>query len=177
MISRVEYIKAILKQTTANEKNYLKQLQDIFSDDSQYEKAISEASSDKLHKIFVKYPEKLLANSSEQQKVYVDRLKARYSTWYEFFPRSAAKEEGVHGTFKDCERLLPRVAERSAGKKILVALPFATFSRDSRYLIAIKSFVGSPLWIASKTFWGCNPAFFANTRASPTAAILVATMI
>ena len=48
--------------------------------------------------------------------------------------------------------ILPRVAERSAGKKILVALPFATFSRDSRYLIAIKSFVGSPLWIASKTF-------------------------
>ena len=41
--------------------------------------------------------------------------------------------------------ILPSVAERSAGRKIFVAFPFATFSRDSRYLIAIKSFVGSPL--------------------------------
>ncbi|MEJ2113196.1 MAG: alpha-1,4-glucan--maltose-1-phosphate maltosyltransferase [Flavobacteriaceae bacterium] len=37
--------------------------------------------------------------------------KARFSTWYEFFPRSASETKGVHGTFKDCERLLPRVAK------------------------------------------------------------------
>jgi starch synthase (maltosyl-transferring) len=43
-------------------------------------------------------------------KVYVDRKKALFSTWYEFFPRSASPEEGKHGTFKDCESLLPRVA-------------------------------------------------------------------
>lgn len=41
----------------------------------------------------------------------VERLKALFSTWYEFFPRSAAQEAGRHGTFKDCERLLPRIAE------------------------------------------------------------------
>jgi len=43
-------------------------------------------------------------------KVYVDRKKALFSTWYEFFPRSSSEEQGKHGTFKDCERLLPRVA-------------------------------------------------------------------
>ena len=48
--------------------------------------------------------------------------------------------------------MLPRVADKSAGKKIFVALPSATFSSDSRYLIAIRSFVGSPLCIAAKTF-------------------------
>ncbi|MBF9254431.1 alpha-1,4-glucan--maltose-1-phosphate maltosyltransferase [Pontibacter sp. 172403-2] len=41
----------------------------------------------------------------------VERHKALFSTWYEFFPRSAAQEAGRHGTFKDCERLLPRIAE------------------------------------------------------------------
>ncbi|MFD2515115.1 alpha-1,4-glucan--maltose-1-phosphate maltosyltransferase [Pontibacter locisalis] len=41
----------------------------------------------------------------------VERQKALFSTWYEFFPRSAAQEAGRHGTFKDCERLLPRIAE------------------------------------------------------------------
>ena len=41
--------------------------------------------------------------------------------------------------------ILPRVADRSAGRNIFVALPSATFSSDSKYLIAIKSFVGLPL--------------------------------
>ncbi|MDX5480349.1 MAG: alpha-1,4-glucan--maltose-1-phosphate maltosyltransferase [Hymenobacteraceae bacterium] len=41
----------------------------------------------------------------------VERQKALFSTWYEFFPRSAAQEAGRHGTFKDAERLLPRIAE------------------------------------------------------------------
>ena len=48
--------------------------------------------------------------------------------------------------------ILPNVADKSAGKNIFVAFPSATFSSDSRYLIAIKSFVGSPLCIAAKTF-------------------------
>jgi starch synthase (maltosyl-transferring) len=34
-----------------------------------------------------------------------------FSTWYELFPRSTAQEPGRHGTFKDVERLLPRVQE------------------------------------------------------------------
>lgn len=41
----------------------------------------------------------------------VERQKALFSAWYEFFPRSAAQEAGRHGTFRDCARLLPRIAE------------------------------------------------------------------
>ncbi|MCC9138381.1 alpha-1,4-glucan--maltose-1-phosphate maltosyltransferase [Pontibacter silvestris] len=44
-------------------------------------------------------------------RLNVERKKALFSAWYEFFPRSAAQEAGKHGTFKDCERLLPRIAE------------------------------------------------------------------
>ena len=36
---------------------------------------------------------------------------ARFSAWYEMFPRSASPISGRHGTFKDCEALLPRIAE------------------------------------------------------------------
>lgn len=42
--------------------------------------------------------------------IEVERKKAAFSTWYELFPRSAAEEEGKHGTFKDVIKLLPRVA-------------------------------------------------------------------
>jgi starch synthase (maltosyl-transferring) len=60
--------------------------------------------------MFIEHPQRLFANSSKTLQVYVDRKKANFSTWYEFFPRSAALEPGKHGTFKDCERLLPRIA-------------------------------------------------------------------
>jgi starch synthase (maltosyl-transferring) len=36
---------------------------------------------------------------------------ARFSAWYEFFPRSTAAEPGKHGTFADCEKRLPYIAE------------------------------------------------------------------
>nr|NIO10217.1 alpha-1,4-glucan--maltose-1-phosphate maltosyltransferase [Deltaproteobacteria bacterium] len=42
--------------------------------------------------------------------VSVDREKARFSTWYELFPRSFSAKQGKHGTLKDCERMLPYVA-------------------------------------------------------------------
>jgi starch synthase (maltosyl-transferring) len=43
--------------------------------------------------------------------VRVDRKKARFSSWYEMFPRSCAAEQGKHGTFGDCMALLPGIAQ------------------------------------------------------------------
>ncbi|WP_299527045.1 alpha-1,4-glucan--maltose-1-phosphate maltosyltransferase [uncultured Lutibacter sp.] len=111
LLEGIEYINDILKVASKEEKEYLKHLEKLFSNAKMYEEAVLEAQSNKLHNIFTKYPKKLLANSSKIYKVYVDRLKAQFSTWYEFFPRSASEQEGVHGTFKDCERLLPKVAK------------------------------------------------------------------
>jgi hypothetical protein len=53
-----------------------------------------------------------VANSSysKELKVYVGR-KAPFSTWLEFFPRSAAEEHGKHGTFQDCNLLIPKMSE------------------------------------------------------------------
>lgn len=43
--------------------------------------------------------------------VVVDRPKARFSAWYEMFPRSTTDAAQIHGTFKDCESRLPYIAE------------------------------------------------------------------
>jgi len=51
----------------------------------------------------VTYPEELV--------VTVDREKARFSSWYEMFPRSCAPKPNHHGTFRDCEARLPYIAE------------------------------------------------------------------
>ena len=42
--------------------------------------------------------------------VWVDREQARFSTWYELFPRSASPVPGRHGTLRDVERQLPEIA-------------------------------------------------------------------
>jgi len=42
--------------------------------------------------------------------VVVERERARFSTWYEMFPRSCAEKRRGHGTLADCEKVLPYVA-------------------------------------------------------------------
>lgn len=110
LLEGAEYVKSVLKFANDSEKEYLEKLAVYFTNESDYDNAIREAMSSELHQIFKKYPIRFLENKSKELQVYVDRKKALFSTWYEFFPRSASAEEGKHGTFKDCEQLLPRVA-------------------------------------------------------------------
>ncbi len=110
LLEGAEYVRAILDVVNKNEKDYLNTLVYYFTTEHEYDNAIREATSSYLNEIFKKYPKRFLENKSLDLKVYVDRKKALFSTWYEFFPRSASSELGKHGTFKDCERLLPRVA-------------------------------------------------------------------
>jgi len=42
--------------------------------------------------------------------LWVDRERARYSSWYELFPRSASATPGKHGTLADVETRLPEIA-------------------------------------------------------------------
>jgi starch synthase (maltosyl-transferring) len=44
-------------------------------------------------------------------ELIVDPALARFSTWYELFPRSASPDPGRHGTFRDVIARLPYVAE------------------------------------------------------------------
>jgi starch synthase (maltosyl-transferring) len=111
LLEGAEYVQAILASVDSSENEYLNRLIHYFTTESEYENAIRETKSEELKRIFKRYPIRLLENKSSELKVYVDRKKALFSTWYEFFPRSASEEEGKHGTFKDCERLLSRVAE------------------------------------------------------------------
>ncbi len=50
-----------------------------------------------------------VARSEPELRVDVDRERARFSAWYEMFPRSWGAE-GRHGTFKDVAAALPYVA-------------------------------------------------------------------
>ena len=153
LLEGINYLKNVSKKATASEKRYLKQLQDIFGNEKNYDEAIAEATSEKLHHIFYQYPERHLTNSSKEYQVYVDRLKARFSTWYEFFPRSASAKESKHGTFKDCERLLPRVAKMGFDTLYFPPVhPIGEVNRKGKNNTteALESDVGSTWGIGSK---------------------------
>ncbi|SFS21033.1 alpha-1,4-glucan:maltose-1-phosphate maltosyltransferase [Granulicella pectinivorans] len=58
-----------------------------------------------------RYPDTSLATKFERDlPLWVDRERARYSTWYELFPRSASPDPTRTGRFEDVEKLLPEIA-------------------------------------------------------------------
>ena len=92
---------------------------------------VAEALSEDLLALMDRYPDRSLElKYSKDLAVVVEREKARFSAWYEMFPRSAAARPGRHGTFKDCERLLPYVA--SMGFDTLYLPPIHPIGRTHR---------------------------------------------
>ncbi|MDR3662187.1 MAG: alpha-1,4-glucan--maltose-1-phosphate maltosyltransferase [Mycobacterium sp.] len=61
-----------------------------------------------------KYPLRELVTRGEQYGIWVDRPRARFSSWYELFPRSTggwdADDQPVHGTFATTAKAIPRIA-------------------------------------------------------------------
>jgi starch synthase (maltosyl-transferring) len=70
------------------------------------------------------------ASTSDRFTVRIDRERARYSTWYELFPRSASPEPGRHGTLDDVVARLPYVA--SMGFDVLYLPPIHPIGREHR---------------------------------------------
>ena len=101
-----------------------------------------------LGTVMARYPDTRFATTySKELGVVVDREKARFSSWYELFPRSCASEPGQHGTFKDCEARLPYVAEM--GFDVLYLPPIHPIGRSYRKgknnaIVAEPDAVGSP---------------------------------
>ena len=62
--------------------------------------------------------------------VWAERERARFSAWYELFPRSCSSVAGQHGTFKDVEARLPYVA--SMGFDVLYLPPIHPIGRSFR---------------------------------------------
>jgi starch synthase (maltosyl-transferring) len=91
--------------------------------------ALSQTES--IRELEYRYPDPdSVLNWDAPLEVHVDRERARYSTWYEMFPRSAATEPGKHGTFLDVQKLLPYVA--SMGFDVLYLPPIHPIGTTER---------------------------------------------
>ncbi len=111
------------------------------------------AGADELDALMARYPDRLHATRCEKTfGVVVDVPKARFSTWYELFPRSCSPVEGQHGTLADCINWLPRIAEM--GFDVLYLPPIhpigTTFRKGKNNAVTAEpGDVGSPWAIGS----------------------------
>ncbi len=107
-----------------------------------------------LSELMQRYPDRRSEGSYDRRlRVIVDRRKARFSSWYEMFPRSWGRKPGHHGTFKECESQLPYVA--AMGFDVLYLPPIHPIGRTHRKgsnnaPIAGPADVGSPWAIGSE---------------------------
>src|SRR5688572_2895211 len=104
--------------------------------------------SDDTAALVARYPDRRSAAIYDRELVVVvERERARFSTWYEMFPRSASAQPGRHGTFRDCEERLPYIA--GMGFDVLYLPPIHPIGRTGRKgrnnaLEAAPDDVGSP---------------------------------
>ena len=108
----VEYLTKISKLASAKDKLLIKGYLAKINNLEAYDIAISSVQEPILERIIKQYQLAEFSTKHDvEQLIKVENKKAIFSTWYEFFPRSASKEIGRHGTFKDCEKVLPFVAD------------------------------------------------------------------
>lgn len=89
----------------------------------------------------------------KELSVVVDRVKARFSSWYELFPRSCSPIAGKHGTFRDVEGRLEYISR--LGFDVLYLPPIHPIGESFRKgknnsVTAASDDVGSPWAIGSK---------------------------
>jgi starch synthase (maltosyl-transferring) len=76
-----------------------------------YEAAITAVLSPAFTALVHAHPYRHFETTFAQELVIqVEDARARFTTWYELFPRSSSLQPGNHGTFQDTIRLLPRIA-------------------------------------------------------------------
>jgi starch synthase (maltosyl-transferring) len=92
---------------------------------------VAAALSPELTALMQRYPDRRFATRYDRNlKAVVDPVKARFSTWYEMFPRSCSPVPGEHGTLADCEARLAYIA--AMGFDVLYLPPIHPIGRINR---------------------------------------------
>ncbi len=111
------------------------------------------ALDEEMGEIAQRYPDRRYAAAyGRELSIVVDRERARYSSWYELFPRSTSPDPGRAGTLRDTEARLPYV--KALGFDVLYLPPIHPIGRVKRKgknntLTPTADDVGSPWAIGS----------------------------
>ncbi|GCB53064.1 alpha-1,4-glucan--maltose-1-phosphate maltosyltransferase [Streptomyces sp. NL15-2K] len=71
---------------------------------------LAAALTPEVDAVLARHPLRELVTASQTLPLRVERERALYGSWYEFFPRSEGTPERPHGTFRTAARRLPAIA-------------------------------------------------------------------
>ncbi|CAM5629016.1 Alpha-1,4-glucan:maltose-1-phosphate maltosyltransferase 1 [Streptomyces tendae] len=113
---------------------------------------LAAALTPEVDAVLARHPLRELVTSSEPLPLLVERERALYGAWYEFFPRSEGTPAQPHGTFRTAARRLPAIAAMGFDVVYLPPIhPIGTTHRKGRNntLTATPDDVGVPWAIGS----------------------------
>jgi len=107
-----DLIEAAAARASGSDAAFLREQVDLLRSPADKPDLRSFAIDESLHEMMLRYPDKRFATESgANATIVVDPDHARFSAWYEFFPRSTSAQPGEHGTFADCEARLPYISK------------------------------------------------------------------
>ncbi len=127
-----ELVRAAAGRARDGDAEALRQLADRLMGAGTLEARRAAALSDALLALMLRYPNRRFETVHERVlRVVVDRERARFSSWYELFPRSlTSADAGEHGTFATTAARLPYVAR--LGFDVLYLPPIHPIGRAKR---------------------------------------------
>ena len=124
-------VRAALKRARGEDKKSLEQWLKQWTTEKDQEKKIHMALDANLALLLNRNEERHAWTVYDRElEVMVDRLRARYSAWYEIFPRSQGQVPGKGSTFKECEGRLPYI--RDMGFDVLYLTPIHPIGTTNR---------------------------------------------
>jgi starch synthase (maltosyl-transferring) len=147
------FVEAAAKKADRRDAKRLSEMAGTLREGTSLKQRVDLALSERLATLMAAHPDRRFATTYARELVVsVDRLRARFSSWYELFPRSWSPTPGRHGTFADCIRIVPDVA--AMGFDVLYLPPIHPIGKINRKgknnaQVAEPDDVGSPWAIGS----------------------------
>jgi starch synthase (maltosyl-transferring) len=119
------------RRASGTDARHLQVLAAILRNGADREGAIAAAFDLQQADLVLRHADRRFATRyARELRVTVDRERARFSTWYELFPRSCSPEPGRHGTLRDVQAMLPDIA--AMGFDVLYLPPIHPIGRTFR---------------------------------------------
>ncbi len=111
LLEGAELVQEAVSRSTKADAAWLADQAKVLESSGDMEKRIEAGTNPDLLLAMNRHPDRSRGFTYDRTlEVVVERVRARYGAWYEFFPRSTAKKPGEHGTFRTAADHLDYVA-------------------------------------------------------------------
>lgn len=143
---------AAARATSEDDQRRLVSTAALLTSDASLEERTTVGLSAEVVDLMARTADRRFATRSARRRVRVDRERARFSAWYEMFPRSAGPDPTRSATFAEAANRIPEIADM--GFDVLYLPPIHPIGRTNRKgrgntLLPHESDPGSPWAIGS----------------------------